>query len=182
MAAANHPDVRALLDEWGEVWGLQGLADIVSVIFSHRLKRSLGHCRPSTGRITVADQLKSEHPVQFTEVLCHEAAHVAAYHLFGGKAKPHGPEWQALVRKAGFSPRVRAASSTHGGHATARPSPLAVARATRYEHRCPVCQMVRRARRPVPSWVCTECTEAGLPGGLVISRSEAPKAATSTDA
>ena len=40
------------------------------------------------------------------EVLCHEIAHLAVRDLHG-RCQPHGPEWAALVRAAGFKPRRR---------------------------------------------------------------------------
>ena len=39
-----------------------------------------------------------------------------------------------------------------------------------WENHCPVCQLRRLARRPVPQWRCTDCRETGLEGELVITR------------
>jgi hypothetical protein len=38
----------------------------------------------------------------------------------------------------------------------------------RFEHRCPVCQSVRLARRRMTAWRCAECVEAGLNGVIDI--------------
>ncbi len=99
-------------------------------------------------------------------VLCHEAAHIAAYHLYGRNARPHGAEWAALVRAAGFSP----ASSFHSSQPTEREA--ALRRRPRHPstrlvaHVCPVCQTERLARRVVRGWRCAECVAAGLDGHL----------------
>jgi predicted SprT family Zn-dependent metalloprotease len=102
------------------------------------------------------------------EVLCHEIAHAVVDHLYGTQAKAHGSEWRRLVEAAGYRAgnellRVRSAAACaprrHGSNGT-----LA------YEHRCPVCQMIRRAKRPVPQWRCAECVAVGLSGQLEITR------------
>ena len=99
------------------------------------------------------------------EVLCHELAHVAAYELHGRRCRPHGPEWAALMRAAGFEPCARA-RLTHDVSALV----VAPRRGSQYEHRCPVCQAVRFARRPVRQWRCVACLTAGLDGRLLISK------------
>lgn len=156
--------LRERLAHWAELWRLPGLEDSVSIAFSSRLRRTLGRCRPAMGRITLSQDLQDQPPEQLAEVLCHEAAHVAAYRLYGRQTKPHGPEWQRLVAAAGFGPRTRAKApgpSKDPGPPQEKPM---------VEHRCPVCQTARFARRAVPTWRCAECLEAGLDGVLVITR------------
>jgi SprT protein len=42
------------------------------------------------------------------EVVPHECAHLVAYALYGLNIRPHGPEWQAIMRSIyGREPRVR---------------------------------------------------------------------------
>jgi hypothetical protein len=53
----------------------------------------------------------------------------------------------------------------------AHPKPLGLP----YEHRCPVCQGVRYARRPVTRWRCSDCLDSGLGGELVITRHQPPR-------
>jgi ribosomal protein L37AE/L43A len=72
------------------------------------------------------------------------------------------------VRSAGFEPRARLprppsflGRDWQRSHRSTR----------RYEHRCPVCQWVWYARRPVGTWRCRDCAEAGLSGKLYISLS-----------
>lgn len=38
------------------------------------------------------------------ETLLHEYAHLVVYHRFGRRAKPHGPEWRAVMNALGLSP------------------------------------------------------------------------------
>lgn len=96
-----------LIRGWAEQWGLPGLEDAVSVSFSPRLRRSLGRCVPTAGRIVVSSSLAHGSPRSLADVVCHEVAHVAAFLLSGSTSDPHGPVWQELVRIAGFSPRRR---------------------------------------------------------------------------
>lgn len=165
---------KNLIRKWAAVWGLPGLEGAVAVSFDARIRRSLGRCAPEQGRITLHPALRGAPRARLAEVLCHEAAHVAAFVLYGPLAKPHGPEWAQLVTRAGFSPTTRA---------TALAPPVAKAVSSKrsrvqYEHRCSVCQAVRWALRPVPQWRCAECVDAGLSGEMVIERrSRAPGSA-----
>jgi predicted SprT family Zn-dependent metalloprotease len=156
--------IRALIAGWGVLWGVPDLADTVSVAFSGRLKRSLGRCRPAAGRIALQARLRHQDEL-LAEVLCHEAAHVAAYRLSNNEALPHGSLWHDLVRAAGLEPRVRRSASGD----EAAPPPRRSSR-FQYEHRCPICHTVRYARRPVPAWRCAECLDSGLSGELVVTR------------
>jgi predicted SprT family Zn-dependent metalloprotease len=161
--------LRSLIAHWGAAWGLPDLADQVSISFSRRLTKSLGRCRPSTGRVTLRADLKQENPERLAEVLCHEVAHVAAFRLFGRAAAPHGAKWKQLVASAGYPPEVRARDVTPSQSPVHQPSPTLP-----YEHRCPVCQNVRYSRRPVGRWRCAECLDAGLSGEFVIIRHSRP--------
>jgi predicted SprT family Zn-dependent metalloprotease len=112
------------------------------------------------------------------EVLCHELAHIALHERHGRHARAHGKEWAALVRAAGFSPTARLDQRQTGSRVvpdsvSSPPQPRAI-----YRHRCPVCQMERRARRPVRRWLCRGCIEAGLEGNLEIERLAARDAPT----
>ena len=157
-----------LIAKWGSAWGLPDLASSVSVSFSPRMRKSLGRCHPSTGQITLRADLRKAPRERMAAVLCHEAAHVATFRLFGPAARPHGPEWKKLVSSAGFQPEVRTVLP-----AGQRPPTRNASSILPYEHRCPVCQSVRYARRPVRRWHCVECFAAGLGGELVITRHQA---------
>ena len=148
---------RRLFRRWSKRWGLPGLESAVTITLSTRLHRSLGRCRPAQGLITLRPDLASS----FDAVLCHEAAHVAAFILHGRTVRPHGAEWASLVAAVGFDPVVR---TRMAGARPRSPRPPGY----RFEHRCPVCQSVRLARRRMSTWRCAECVDAGLDGGMDI--------------
>jgi len=171
-------NLRRRIAAWGRRWRLPGLAARVAVVVSPRLRRALGRCVPAGGVVRLHPALFGPQRALLPEVLCHEVAHVAVRARHRGYRRPHGPEWAALMRAAGFSPRaslridlpaprrdreVRDPSST----ADARPRA-----GRRYLHRCPVCGMTRTARRPVPAWRCAACVVAGLDRRLVVERQE----------
>ena len=151
---------------WSTLWGVPGLESRVDVRFSDRLRTSLGRCMPSRGVVRLNRRLLKVQPGLLEEVLCHELAHVAVFEQYGHGCRPHGPEWAALMQTAGFEPRPRARLGRDverlvGGDRQRRPL---------YEHRCPVCQAARLARRPVPRWRCAACVRDGLPGRLMIQK------------
>jgi predicted SprT family Zn-dependent metalloprotease len=94
--------------------------------------------------------------------LCHEVAHLLAFRLVGNAERKHGPTWQRLMREAGHEPSTRLVTPT-GGSGTRQDVGH-----RRYRHRCPTCQFVRTAPRPVPGWRCADCVGAGLDGRLLI--------------
>jgi predicted SprT family Zn-dependent metalloprotease len=147
-------------------WSVPAIVNRVEIQFSRRLRSSLGRCILSRGIVRLNRRLLKARPALLEEVLCHELAHVVTFERHGRHCRPHGPEWAALMRAAGFEPRVRARLS-HDLEVAVR-----AARTPRrlYEHRCPVCQAKRLARRPVPQWRCAACVAAGLEGKLVIAK------------
>jgi SprT protein len=154
-----------LLGKWSALWGLPGLEEGIRVSFSPHMQRSLGRCAPERGRISLHPALRTAPPERLAAVLCHEAAHVAAFVLYGRSVRPHGPEWAGLVSQVGFTPATREpALEARRKALPEEPSRL------EYEHRCPVCQAVRLAKRPVPRWRCAECVAAGLNGEMTITR------------
>jgi predicted SprT family Zn-dependent metalloprotease len=82
----------------------------------------------------------------------------------GARAKPHGKEWQLLMKKAGFEPKPALRTSLP---VVRRGSKVST---TRYLHTCPVCQMQQIARRRFRAWRCRACVDAGLAGDLVVHR------------
>ena len=161
---------QPLVAEWAARWGTPGLESRLSVEVSTRMRTSLGRCAPALTQLRIASFLLAAPSNLIREVLCHEAAHAAVYELHGSGVRPHGSEWKQLMRLAGYLPRVRIPT------AELEALPAAVRRArVLWEHRCPVCQMVRMAGRPVRGWRCARCLGAGMRGELVISRSSAQK-------
>jgi len=139
------------------------------VTISHRLTTTLARCWPRTGCIELSARALDAR-AKLRELLCHEAAHLAVHLLHGPNCRPHGPEWQALMRQAGFEPRATIVSSCR----VMRPKPARAA--VNYEHVCPVCQTRRVAKRPVPAWRCAACVADGLDGKMTIRRRPASKA------
>jgi hypothetical protein len=106
-AGCFHLDLAPLLSQWAAAWKLHGLEGRLHISFSTRMTRSLGRCHPERRAIRLASWLREAPAALFVEVLCHEAAHVAAFELHGRGCRPHGAEWKTLMRAAGFEPRVR---------------------------------------------------------------------------
>jgi len=152
-------------------WNVPREALDVEFVVNPRLRRAVARFLRKTRVIELGPrfvELASRHE----EILCHELAHVAVDFVHGTRAKAHGPEWQRLVEAAGYQPEAQTAFAPLGSRVapgkvtkTRRSSPGAV-----YVHRCLVCQMVRRAKRPVPQWRCAACVMAGMPGRLQIRR------------
>jgi len=165
---------RPHLKQWARLWRSRALVS-VECVANARLSVSLGRCRPAAGAIELNRRLLTDAWRLRREVLCHEAAHLAVRELHGFAAKPHGPEWRKLMTLAGFEPRMAIPVAPRGpaGLLNSASGSAESARAVRvhsYEHRCPVCQFTRMARRPVGRWRCASCVDAGLEGVLLITR------------
>jgi SprT protein len=156
------PEIRRLLARWGRAWRVAGLSTEVRVEFSARLTRSLGRCHPRSGIIRLHPAMQTEkHRDIRHQVLCHEAAHIATYRLYGARAKPHGPEWRGLVESSGFTPSVVIALDWLGAARSKSKRPREI-----FEYQCPVCQAAYSVRRRDSRLRCRPCTDAGLLGHL----------------
>ncbi|MCA8974211.1 MAG: SprT-like domain-containing protein [Planctomycetes bacterium] len=78
----------------------------IEVRWNERLSTSAGRAFVRRGRIELNPGLLAAHSDQIPVVLTHEAAHVAAWRLFGPAAESHGRQWRALMRLAGLPPAV----------------------------------------------------------------------------
>ncbi|MDA7916237.1 SprT-like domain-containing protein [Verrucomicrobia bacterium] len=95
------------LTEWSVAWGLSRLARDVDVQFAEELGGDLGQCDLGRHVITLhALLLEPRNGDLLFETLCHEAAHLVAYHRYGTGIESHGPEWQGYMKKAGYQPRA----------------------------------------------------------------------------
>jgi len=159
--------LQSSLEHWAALWGVTGLEERLTITFSRRLRSSLGRCSPVNGEVRLAAFLLDSPRELLDEVVCHEAAHAAVYELHGRRVKPHGHEWKGLMQGAGYEPKARIKFAD-------LPQAVRVTTDRRmfWEHRCPVCQARRIARRPVRAWRCAACFTAGLDGVLIITRLE----------
>ncbi|HEY2772666.1 MAG TPA: SprT-like domain-containing protein [Candidatus Binatia bacterium] len=157
------PAARRQLDRWLRHWGADSLVGALKVEFSPRLRRAFGRCYQQQKIIRLTASLRDSQSHLFEEILCHEAAHAAVYELHGDAARPHGEQWEELMRVAGFEPRVRipVVVRTVRGRDGSR---------ALYLHRCPVCDRARSASRPMRHWRCRACATSGRDGRLVIQR------------
>lgn len=152
------------IEGWGEMWGLAGLSGRSDVKVDGRLRTSLGKCSPEKGSIRINPVLLLPgNEALYEEILCHEAAHLAARLIWGRKVKPHGPEWKGLMRKAGYAPRARIAAGEIKGLV-----PPARRKGYVYVHACRDCRAVYRALRTDRRWRCPKCVTSGRSGRLKV--------------
>ncbi|MEI8360441.1 MAG: SprT family zinc-dependent metalloprotease [Deltaproteobacteria bacterium] len=100
---------RALVVGFATTWARPGLEETITIELSTRLTRAIGRAMPRSRRIRLAATVAEAPDTTIAEILCHEVAHIVAWDLFGASARPHGREWAALMRAAGFEPRIRLA-------------------------------------------------------------------------
>lgn len=167
MRALDPETYEKWLAMWSEAWGLPELPYGVRIVFSRRLQSSLGRCVPGAGLIRLNPGLLDGPPEALREVVCHEVAHVATWLLHGRRARPHGEEWKALMRRAGYFPRARWAEAAVPTAVRERRSGVV------YVHTCPVCRSEWVARRTVSAWRCAACRNAGREGRLTVSKRDA---------
>lgn len=156
--------LRALAGRWQVRW----LAQDVQVVLNDRLRVALARARPDERVIEVSQRFLGLPRRQQREVICHEAAHLVVWRQHRKAARPHGPEWSALLWSAGYRASVTIPTEGTAAAPTApvRVQPLVFA----FEHRCPVCHYSRISKHPVHRWRCRACIEAGLPGRMLIRR------------
>jgi predicted SprT family Zn-dependent metalloprotease len=78
----------------------------VSVRWNARLTTTAGRAFLRGARIELNPTLLGRAPDQLSVVLAHEAAHIAAFRLFGPNIPAHGRHWRSLMRLAGHAPEV----------------------------------------------------------------------------
>lgn len=73
----------------------------VRVIFNTRMRTAIGRSEPSRNRIYLNQRLIDRHPEELVPTLVHELCHLVAGYKAG-----HGPKWQEMMRRCGFSPQT----------------------------------------------------------------------------
>lgn len=157
--------LRMEASQWARTWKLPGLPEAVEVRINRRLRTTIARYLRDQNAIEVGSKFLALRKRK-AEILAHEMAHAAVAYRFGRVTKTHGKEWQELVRAVGFVPQVQLLVKKTQPRTPSAVAPL------RFEHRCPVCQMVRLSSRPVTRWRCRSCIDAGLTGELLISEVE----------
>lgn len=108
--------------------GWRVLDPVVKVVWNEKLTTTAGRAFQRNGRIELNPTLLAKAPDQLAMVLTHEAAHIAAFRLFGANLPAHGRHWRSLMRLAGHEPAV-----THDIPVDdVRPARRAVVRRRRY--------------------------------------------------
>lgn len=104
---ADLPTEAALQERAAELFrGWRVLDTDVEVTWNGRLSTTAGRAFVQSGRIELNPRLLAKQPDQIDVVLTHEAAHVAAFRLFGANIPAHGRHWRSLMRHAGQAPEV----------------------------------------------------------------------------
>jgi predicted SprT family Zn-dependent metalloprotease len=78
----------------------------VAVCWNARLTTTAGRAFLRGARIELNPTLLLRAPDQLPVVLTHEAAHIAAFRLFGPNIQAHGRHWRSLMRLAGLPPAI----------------------------------------------------------------------------
>jgi predicted SprT family Zn-dependent metalloprotease len=146
--------------KWLKRWGASALVNDLVYEISPRLSTSLGMSYPERGLIRLNRSLLEEDRDLLEIVLCHELAHVVIFRRHGKSVRPHGPEWQALMRAIGFEPNANLSSRRRS----------ATRQKCSYRHTCPVCHATHTANRCMTRWRCPQCVEQGLEGTLLIEK------------
>jgi predicted SprT family Zn-dependent metalloprotease len=154
---------QSITTRWARLWGVPSVAK-VEIVVNARLRTCLGRCFPKLNRIELNPSLFRTRRKRLNEVLCHEAAHMAAYILRPHQARAHGKEWATLMLAAGFKPETMITLGK------CMPRPGREEFADLFQHSCPICRFTRFARRPVSRWKCRTCILAGLSGTLKVRR------------
>jgi SprT protein len=160
-AADRHMKIgRAQLASLAIVWKHPHVSRL-GVRVNPNLRSTVARWMPSNNVLEISATAKSKSKRAFQEVICHEAAHMVVWDRAGRRTRPHGPEWAALMRAAGFEPRATLVRcGRRRGSSNTR----------RIRHFCPVCHFSKIAKRRMPRWRCPECQAIGLEGKLKMSR------------
>jgi predicted SprT family Zn-dependent metalloprotease len=165
MTLLSNALLRKALD-WASLWGIPELLEGMTVKRNRKLRTTVARWIEEKKLMELGPRFFKLTKRQ-SDILCHELGHAAAQKLYGKRISPHGREWCALIRAAGYEPSSKL-HNTRCTKAKVRKSESRV----RYEHRCPVCHSVRYANTRMRSWRCAECVRCGLSGQLEISRFE----------
>lgn len=122
VTAAELPNPEELQRRCTALFELWRVLDTdVEVTWNTRLSTTAGRAFVQRGCIELNPRLLVRVPDEIDGVLIHEAAHVAAFRLFGNNIPAHGRHWRSLMRAAGQEPRVTHRLPVDGLRRRARP-------------------------------------------------------------
>ena len=154
-------DLTRYLCLLGRAWQYPGVSQL-QFRFNRRLTSTIARLLATDGIIELSPTVVGLGSRDRREVICHEAAHFVVWQRRGRAVRPHGSEWAALVKLAGFEPK---ATRVRCGQPPRTPAPKQA-----FRHTCVVCHFSRRAARRMSRWRCPECRAIGLDGSLRIER------------
>lgn len=128
------------------LWGRPGL--VYTLSYNRRMRTRAGAAFPLRHHIDLNPRLLAREPRVCHEVFAHELAHLVVHADHGLAVRPHGPEWRALMRAAGFEPRVRHDLDVRG---------LQRRRRWLYLYLCTGCSESWFGRRARPGRPCPHC-------------------------
>ena len=147
------------LKSLAEIWGEPRIRTL-RVQVNSRLRSTVARSKLSSNTLEINKRVSKRSATSQREIMCHEAAHHVVWRRYGTTVNPHGAEWAALMRSAGFKPRATFIKC--GEFSRRQRMPVA------FRHTCPVCHFSKRARRRMTLWRCPECSSIGLHGELNI--------------
>ena len=151
---------RAQLASLATAWKYPRVSEL-DIMFNQSLTSTLARWMPPSNALEISTAAGSRDLGTLREIISHEAAHVVVWERSGRGARPHGPEWAALMRAAGFEAR---ATLIRCGYRQS------VANSVRVRHFCTVCHFSKLGKRRMPRWRCPECRVFGLEGQLETER------------
>ncbi len=134
---------------------------LLEITLNPNLRSTLARWIPPSKAIEISTSAKLRGARALREIISHEAAHVVVWDRSGRAALPHGREWAALMRAAGFEPRATLVGCGYRRGVSDR---------MRIRHYCSVCHFSKTAKMRMARWRCPECRAIGLEGTLKMER------------
>jgi SprT protein len=95
-------------------WAAEAELPDLQIVWQATLRTTAGRAELRQRRILLNPHLLARAPAQIEQVLVHEVAHLVTWARHGRRARPHGPEWAALMEQAGLPADARHRIPAHG--------------------------------------------------------------------
>ncbi len=135
-----------------ELWGAPGRG--FRWRWNFRMRSRAGAAWLHEDRIDLNPRLLAQNPDSWKAILAHELAHLLVHDRHGEEARPHGPEWRDLMRRAGHPPAATHSFDTRG---LRRQRPRRKNRAWLFLHCCLHCTASWISGRLRRDRVCPNC-------------------------